>query len=119
MKLYAFPIVIIIAILLALGVGVGGSGLLKGVNSTQTLIGVLTAYDGTVTAADTYVTACAEKQIPQTCVPTAKKVVAAVNATTAAYAQVKQYGQNPPTNVATALIDAFAVLQAAMTSTGA
>lgn len=110
-RLYAFPFAIVIAAVLAVGV-IGG--LSKHVSTVKTLDAALTAYQGVVIAADTYVTDCAEKIIDQACVPTARAVAAQVKQTEAAYDAVKAAGANPPATVAATLIAAVNVLQAAL-----
>lgn len=104
------PIVIglIIAIFFA---GAFGAGVLdKKLTTVRTYVGALGVYDAVETAADLYVTDCAEGVLPKGCAPTSHIIRGYSDATLAAYQNAKIYGQDAPISVAQALIVAVNAL---------
>lgn len=108
------PIIIglIIAALFAGGFGVAVLG--KKLSTVQTYAGALGIYDAVETAADLYVTDCAEGVIPKACAPTSHIIRGYSDATLAAYQNAKVYGQDAPVSVAQALIIAVNALNASL-----
>lgn len=113
-QLNVAPLIIglIIAALFAGAFGVGVLG--KKLSTVQTYAGALGIYDAVETAADLYVTDCAEGVLPAGCAPTSHLIRGYSDATIAAYKSAKVYGQAAPVSVAQALITAVNALNASL-----
>ena len=109
----ALLIGIIVAMIFAGAFGVGV--LSKKLNTVQTYAGALGVYDAVETAADLYVTDCAEGvfgTLP--CAGNSHIIRGYSDATVAAYTVAKGYGATAPTSIAQALITAVNALNAAL-----